>query len=153
MILLSQKTQAVHYLPLERSPDVLADAAHQIVVRLGYAEAVADAAWGFTPTDFLNYLQRTDQTPTRYERLRSGQPPGVTFWYRQSPQVLSTDSFVTGGTVNLNNPPVRVAGMVNVMLDLKGRLHFLQAVPARAQDSGAAGPGPRLDGAATRGGI
>ena len=31
VVLLSQKTQAVHYLPLERSPDVLADAAHQIV--------------------------------------------------------------------------------------------------------------------------
>ena len=108
----------------------------------GIREPVTDAAWGFTPTDFLNYLQRTDQTPTRYERLRSGQPPGVTFWYRQSPVALSTDSFVAGGTVNLNNPPVRVAGMVNVMLDLKGRLHFLQAVPARVQDSDAPAAAP-----------
>ncbi len=57
VVLLSQKTQVVHYLPLERSPDVLADAAHQIVTRLGHAETVADAAWGFTPTDFLNYLR------------------------------------------------------------------------------------------------
>jgi Protein kinase domain len=142
VVLLSQKTQAVQYLPLERSPEILADAAHQIVTRLGYTEPVTDAAWGFTPTDFLNYLQRTDQTPTRYERLRSGQPPGVTFWYRQSPLALSTDSFVAGGTVTLNNPSVRVAGMVNVMLDLKGRLHFLQAVPARVRDSDAPATAP-----------
>jgi len=134
VVVLSQKTQVVHYLPLERSPAILADAAHQVVMRLGYAEAVTDAAWGFTPTDFLNYLQRTDQTSARYERLRPGQPPGVTFWYRQSPSSLSTDSFLAGGAVNLNDPPARVAGMVNVMLDLKGRLHFLQAVPARLQD-------------------
>jgi len=142
VVVLSQKTQAVHYLPLDRSPDVLADAARQIVVRLGYSDAVTDAAWGFTPTDFLNYLQRTDQTPTRYERLRPGQPPGVTFWYRQSPTSLSTDSFVAGGTVNMNNPSVRVAGMVNVMLDLKGRLHYLQAVPGRLHDADAPSTGP-----------
>ena len=134
VVLLSQKTQVVHYLPLERSPDVLADAAHQIVTRLGHAETVADAAWGFTPTDFLNYLRETDQTSTRYERLRSGQPPGVTFWYRQSPAALSTDSFLLGGVVTLNDPSARVAGMVNVMLDLKGRLHFLQAVPSRLEE-------------------
>ena len=142
VVLLSQKTQVVHYLPLERSPDVLADAAHQIVTRLGHAETVADAAWGFTPTDFLNYLRETDQTSTRYERLRSGQPPGVTFWYRQSPAALSTDSFLLGGVVTLNDPSARVAGMVNVMLDLKGRLHFLQAVPSRLEEPEARQPAP-----------
>ena len=142
VVLLSQKTQVVHYLPLERSPDVLADAAHQIVVRLGYTDPVTDTAWGFTPTDFLNYLRQTDQTPTRYDRLRSGQPPGVTFWYRQSPTTLSTDSFLAGGAVNLNDPPVRVAGMINVMLDLKGRLHFLQSVPPRLQEPDTPAPAP-----------
>ena len=142
VVVLSQKTQVVHYLPLDRSPDVLADAAHQIVERLGYSEAVTDAAWGFAPTDFLSYLQRTDQTPARYERLRPGQPPGVTFWYRQSPSSLSTDSFVAGGTVNLNNPSVRVPGMVNLMLDLKGRLHFLHAVPARLHEANASSASP-----------
>ena len=142
VVLLSQKTQAVHYLPLERSPAVLVDAAHQIVVRLGYSEAVTDSAWGFTPTDFLNYLERTDNTPDRYERLRSGQPPGVTFWYRQSPRTLSTDSFLLGGRVTLNDPPPRVPGMVNVLLDLKGRLHYLLAVPARLQDPDTAAPAP-----------
>jgi hypothetical protein len=69
-------------------------AAHQIV-SAGSTEPVTDSAWGFTPTDFLNYLQRTDQTPTRYERLRSGQPPGVTFWYRQSPP-CTVDRLVRG---------------------------------------------------------
>ena len=69
----SQKTQVVHYLPLERSPDILADAAHQIVVRLGYADAVTDAAWGFTPTDFLQLsgAHRPDADAVRAPSLGS----------------------------------------------------------------------------------
>jgi serine/threonine-protein kinase len=131
VIWLSQKTQVVHYLPLERSPEVLADAAHQSLRRLGYVEPFSDRAWGFTPTDFIRHLERTDQTPDRYERLRPGQPPGVTFWYRESPITLSTDGFLTGGAVGLSEPYVRVPGQTSLMLDLKGRLHFLQAMPPR----------------------
>ena len=136
VVLLSQKTQAIHYLPLERSPAVLEDAAGQIVRRLGYIDPPADHESGFTPTDFIGYLERTDQTPTRYDRLRAGQPPGVTFWYRQSPRPLSTDSFLAGGSLTLNDPAPRLPGMVNVLLDLKGRLHYLMAVPSRYQESG-----------------
>jgi len=139
---LSQKTQVVHYLPLERSPEVLADSAHQALRRLGFVEPYADAAWGFTPTDFIRHLELTDQTPDRYERLRPGQPPGVTFWYRESPVPLSTDGFIAGGAVTLNNPPTRISGMVSVMLDLKGRLHFLEATPARQEEPDAAAQAP-----------
>ena len=44
--------------------------------------------------------------------------------------------------MTLNDPPVRVPGMVNVMLDLKGRLHFLHAVPARAPGRDTPAPAP-----------
>lgn len=137
VVWLAQRTQAIHYLPVERSPEVLADAARQTVVRLGFTDSPADSAHGFTPTDFIQHIESTDRTPARYERLRSGQPPGVTFWYRQSPLPLSTDSFLAGGALTLNNPPAGVPGMVNVMLDLKGRLHFLHAVPLRQQAASA----------------
>ena len=69
VVLLSQKTQVVHYLPLERSPDVLADAAHQIVMRLGHADAVTDAAWGFTPA---RLPQLPASAPTRRRPATSG---------------------------------------------------------------------------------
>ena len=130
VVLLSQKTQAIHYLPLERSPAVLEDAAEQMVRRLGYTDPPADRESGFAPTDFIAYLGQTDLTADRYDRLRAGQPPGVTFWYRQSPQPLSTDSFLAGGSLTLSHPPASLPGMVNVLLDLKGRLHYLMAVPA-----------------------
>jgi serine/threonine-protein kinase len=142
VVWLNQKTQAVHYLPVERSPDILADQARQIITRLGHVGPAADSERGFTPTDFLSHLQKTDQTPERYERLRSGQPPGVTFWYRQSPVALSTDSFLAGGTLTLNDPPPRVPGMVNVLLDLKGRLHYLMAVPPRLEEPATPAPAP-----------
>ncbi len=130
-IFMNGRTQVANYLPLSRSPEVLADAAHGIAERLGYREPFRDAAWGFTITDYLQYLIKNDPSPSRWENLRPGQPPAVTFWYRQSPTELSTDSFFLGGQVSATNPPVVAPGMVNLMLDLKGRLHYLVATPPR----------------------
>jgi serine/threonine-protein kinase len=96
-VLMSGRTQVTNYLPVSRSPEVLADAAHGVLERLGYREPFRDTAWGFTVTDYLEYLIKSDGSPARWERLRPGQPPGVTFWYRQSPTPLSTDSFFLGG--------------------------------------------------------
>jgi hypothetical protein len=131
IVWLSARTQMIQYLPLERPPDVLADAARMVIERLGYAAAPRDVAWGYTPTDYLRHIERTDTSPAKWENLRAGQPPGVTFWYRQAPRPMSSLNAVFGGRVTLNEPAPTVPGMVGVMLDLKGRLHYLHAVPQR----------------------
>src|SRR5262249_13224629 len=134
-VALSSRTQAVQYLPYEKPGAVLADSAHTILEGLGYHDAVRDRAWGYSTTDYLGYLQTADDTPKRYENLRPGQPPGVTFWYRQSPVELVSDSFLLGRRVQLRVPPNTSPGMVGLMLDLKGRLHYLSAVPPRIRDT------------------
>jgi serine/threonine-protein kinase len=133
---LSARTQVVQYLPFGRPPDVLADSARSIISRLGFDDPPGDVAWGYTPTDYLRHIARTDQSPSKWENLRAGQPPGVTFWYRESPYPISSLNALLGGRVTLNDPAVTEPGMVAVMLDLKGRLHFLQAVAARKTHEG-----------------
>ena len=63
VVLLSQKTQVVHYLPLERSPDVLADAAHQIVDAARVCRAGRRCRVGLHADRFSELpARRTDQT-------------------------------------------------------------------------------------------
>ncbi len=140
VVLLSARTQAVRYAPFDKPPAVLADQAASMVRRLGYPDAPADTAFGFTTTDYITYLKEHDPSPSRWENLRAGQPPGFTFWYRESPQQLTTDRFFLGGRVTAQEPPVRVPGMVTVMLDLRGRLHQLLANPPRIDPDTPTGP-------------
>jgi Protein kinase domain len=135
VVALSPRTQAVQYLNYEKPGAVLADTAHTILQGLGYHDPVRDQAWGFVTTDYLRYIETGDDTPQRYENLRPGQPPAVTFWYRQAPREMFSDSFLLGGRLQLRVPPVTSPGMVAMMLDLKGRLHYLEAVPPRIRDT------------------
>ena len=140
VVLLSARTQAARYAPFDKPPAVLADQAASMVRRLGYPDAPADTAFGFTTTDYITYLKEHDLTPARWNSLRAGQPPGFTFWYRESPQQLTTDRFFHGGRVSAQEPPIRVPGMVMVMLDLRGRLHQLLADPPRIDPDTPTGP-------------
>lgn len=129
VVLLSARTQAVRYAPLTRGPEVLADQAQSILRRIGYTDPPADRAYGYTSTDYVRYLERHDQSPTRWNGLRIGQPPGFTFWYRESPVQLTTDRLSSGGRVRLYEPPLNAPGMIGMMLDAQGRLHYLDVVP------------------------
>ena len=44
-----------------------------------------DTGFGFTVTDYITFLRNSDPSPSRWENLRPGQPPGFTFWYRGEP--------------------------------------------------------------------
>ena len=103
VVWLSERTQSVHYLPKTKPPAVLADQARTMVHDLGYQDPVHDAAWGFTITDYIQHLQ-SDPSPGRWENLRPGQPPGVTFWYRQSPAAMASDSLLQSGRVTFVVP-------------------------------------------------
>jgi len=142
VVLLSARTQALRYAPAERSPELLADQAQSMIARLGYTARPADSAKGFTTTDYIRYLRAEDRSVTRWNNLRPGQPPGFTFWYRQSPSNLTNDRFFFGGRVTVSEPPIHLPGMVTVMLDLRGRLHQLIAIAPRLDTSPAVMPAP-----------
>ena len=140
VVLLSSRTQAIRYAPATRAPALLADQAQSILRRLGYTLPNGDTGFGFTVTDYITFLRNRDPAPSRWENLRPGQPPGFTFWYRESPGALFTDSFARGGRLSLLDPPLRTPGEVALMLDLNGRLHQLMVVSPIVQEQAAAPP-------------
>jgi serine/threonine-protein kinase len=127
MCLLTPYMMLTRKAPLDKSPDVLRDRAGELAKRFGYTSAAGDSAYGMAvDRDYLNYIRDTDPSRTRWDRLRSGQPAAIYFWYRQSPQPFTN----TDGRVVFEDSPIReVPGMFTVTLDSLGRLRSFSAVP------------------------
>jgi serine/threonine-protein kinase len=122
--------------PLNKSPEVLQERAREIAKRLGYTDAPTDTAYGIHPDrNYLQYVTEHDSSQARWEPLKSGQPTGFFFWYRQSPRYLEAlnDS---GETITADDPPETISGMVRVLLDTEGRLRLFSAVPPQRETPG-----------------
>jgi serine/threonine-protein kinase len=118
--------------PFDKPPLVLADRARELIAAFGYGEVPADSAYGFgMDFDFVTWHAARDRSATRWRILRTGQPPVIQLWYRQSPQLLVSTS--VGGRVFSANPPLTVSGMSGVRLDMSGRLIEFYAVPAQLE--------------------
>ena len=130
---LSRWTALYRIVPLNKSPEVLRDRATEIVKRLGYSSLPGDSAYGMgLDRNLLEYVHDTDSSATRWEKLRSGQPAAIYFWYRQSPRPFDVS---TGQGVNEFVPARDQPGMTTVTLDTLGRLRSFFAVPP-AKSSG-----------------
>jgi serine/threonine-protein kinase len=120
-------------------PQTLTERAHTILRNLGYDDAGADEAVGYTTDiDYLQYLDEHERSPARWRALSATQPPALLFWYRQSARPMVP----VGGTniVTTQNPPPMRSGMVSLTIDRLGRLVSLLAVSAQIEESP---PGPR----------
>jgi hypothetical protein len=122
---------------LRKSPEVLAERAHEIVASFGYQEEPKDVAYWFEADE--------DLLVWRAQRRPAGADPAgqtaldarlVRFRYRQSPALLIPSG--NQGQVNEENPAVNVPGMVNVDLDAQGRLLRFAAVPLPTSAAGSA---------------
>jgi len=123
----------LRFTPVEKPPVVLADAAREMMARLGHPEAVADSAYGFArDASFLRYMEERDKSLARWETLRLARPPLLLFWYRQSPRTLVSTS--PRGRVSGSNPPADASGMSGVLLDAKGRLVSFYSVPPQLEE-------------------
>jgi hypothetical protein len=108
-----------------KSPEVLAERAHQIVESFGYEEEPKDEAYWFeADEDLLVWRARHRSAETASPGLDARL---VRFRYRQSPTLLIPDG--NQGLVKEDNPAVNVPGMVNVDLDAQGSLLRFEAVP------------------------
>ena len=126
MVLLSSRGLLHHEVPLDRPPEVLAADAVRLAENLGYGKS-ADKAYGFVRNeDYLTYIAKNDLSPNRWNRLRNGRPPALSFWYRQSPLPLVPLNL---GAVSLEDPPTDSPGMVSMVLDTTGRLVEFQGIP------------------------
>ncbi len=124
--------------PLEKSTEALKERAGDISAKLGYG-GVTDEAYSFyTDSEYLEHVREQDTSPARWERLKSGQPTAVGFWYRQSPRHLLP---LSRENVNEIDPPRTVSGMAGLSLDTRGRLLSFYGVPPQVlepQDAPAA---------------
>ena len=123
----SKNTTLYRKVPLNKSPEVLRDRASELVKKFGYTTPVGDSAYGMgLDRDYLNYVHETDPSPTRWDKLASGQPASIYFWYRQSPRPFDVS---WGQGVDETTPARTWPGMTTVTLDTLGRLRSFYAVP------------------------
>ena len=134
MMLRSQRFLA-GYVNLELPPDALALKARETIRQLGYPQKPADTASGFyADQDFLRHIRDHDLSPRRWERLRTGQPPPLLFWYRESNHPLEFQEFFSAAVTRSDPPPIE-SGMKQISLDPSGKLMFFSAVPEQITSS------------------
>ena len=131
LVFLTSAVSVHGYVPLDKPPQALEDRAREVLTKLGYTDEPADTAFGFNRnTPYLNWLKENDPSPNRWERLKEPRPPGMYFWYRQSPERFRPFSHWTSrGIVGAANPPWQVPGEAYVSLDLAGRLRRFYVIP------------------------
>ena len=136
---LTESAAITSRLPLEKSPDVLADRARDVARVLGYADAPVDTTSGFQEAgEYLRYALEKGEGAAVRERLRTGRPPVLLFWYRSSPrQMVPTGS---NDRVTRSDPPFTVTNMRSIVLDTDGRLVDFHAVPPQLEESAATPP-------------
>jgi hypothetical protein len=123
--ILSDRVLITSVVPMPKPPVLLVERAKQIITSLGHSPGV-DSAYSIVPANFLEYSTRHPELGTR-ERLASGTPPALHFWYRGSPTVM----IPTGDRPRVapDDPPMLVSGMTTLVLDPEGRLVRFAAIP------------------------
>jgi serine/threonine-protein kinase len=141
------ENKLVHLVPLPKTPDALADRAAEMIANLGHTEPVVDRAYGFTPNwEYIEHLEEHDKSPDRWQALSRPRPPGMLFWYRQSPRLL--EPYSAFFNVQPWDPPWTASGMAGVQLDSEGRLRALTVVPPQRVEPSTKPPGEDTDWAA-----
>jgi serine/threonine-protein kinase len=145
VFLLSGELNVIHQEPLNKPPEVLVERARAVVRAAGQTGEPADTAYGFEyELEYYRHVTEHDQSMTRWDGLKTGQPGTVQFWYRQSPQPLEP---AAGAEVTSADPERQLyTGMADVRLDTEGRLVELSVVPPEVDaPAGAGGEVPAPD--------
>jgi hypothetical protein len=143
IVFLSGRVKLNSYAPLQKTPDVLKERAKEVLRHAGYVNPPTDSAYELSfDADYLRYIRDNDKSPSRWERLKSGHPSAIYFWYRQSPRYLVPYGLgqVTGG-----DPPQIITDMARVGLDTDGRLIIFSAVPPQYDESRTTGEAQPFD--------
>jgi len=127
VIALAGHLQPFRQIPSELPPDALAERARSLLREMGATSPPRDWASGFSFDRAYSRFLATDLSSTEVQRrLETGRPPLYAFWYRTSPDLL----LPTELRVTPSDPPRKTPGEGYVELDLQGRLHHLEVVPA-----------------------
>ncbi len=126
-----QITEALH---LENPPQALAHDARSLLESLGYTARPEDRYWGYAyDSEYRNYLgQHPNEAAARWKNPASGEPPLVTFWYRESPSPLVAQR-VFNVQPSFDDPPSEIPRMVRLRLNPEGKLRQLEAIPPQVE--------------------
>jgi hypothetical protein len=142
MALLSNNSTVINIVPMPMSAEVLAAKARDLTRTLGYAAPV-DTSYAFARSPgYVSYIKDHDQSKNRWEQLRSGFPPVVVFWYRESPQYMANKLFTWVAIAEPDAPPLQLSGMVQEFFSADGRLTDFTAVPPQLDTSTDPAPAP-----------
>ena len=146
---------SIHYssfekMGLELTPEVLVQKSREIIARLGYEGRPADSAYDIDlDVDLQNSIEKSDKPHPDWNAVFAGRPTLLHLWYRQSPDTLTAENFqdnqLTPGVVGEQDPATVVSGMINVQVDMHGRLIYFQAIPQQKLESGATLPASAYD--------
>jgi len=127
---LADKATVLGNAGLSEKPDALDKVARDIVVGLGYDSHPKGRAYGFEyDKNELWALLAKQETIGSDSETSSERPPGLHFWYRQSPLLLiplARYSWV----VSEDDPPPDLPGMAGVQLRGNGELIEFYAIPS-----------------------
>ncbi|MBX3376555.1 MAG: serine/threonine protein kinase [Phycisphaeraceae bacterium] len=131
VVLLTAPNTLISRVKPEKSPEVLADRASEIIRALGYADPVVDSASGLgLRSPYIVSVNRQTDTADKVAAL-ANRPGAYEFWYRRSPEPLRSPSI--DGRVQYVSPFPSTAGEIVLRLDTAGRLETLVAIPPRVR--------------------
>jgi hypothetical protein len=143
---LAQKTQLLNLVPLPHPPEVLAAKARDMARDFGYTATPVDTFYMFDITwGYIGYVYWNDRSLTRWNNLSTGVPPTIVYWYRESPQFMSSGTFDSLGALDRDDPPNSIPGMCRMILDPQGHLLRFEAVPPQRDTSTAAASLPNWE--------
>ena len=126
---LTRYTAVYRMASLDLPPDVLRARARDVIKKMGYTQPSLDRADGIVlKYDYLRYIEANDQSPDRWNKLRTGGPGPYRFWYRESPRYFETTE-----EIQVDRPALDVSGMTSLYLDMTGRLHWFLGVPPQRE--------------------
>lgn len=132
-----QITEAVH---LENPPEALARDARTLLRNLGYTARPGDRYFGYAYDDeYRAYLGgHPAEAAERWKNPAAGEPPLITFWYRESPSPLIAQRQFNVQT-SFIDPPFELPQMIRLRLTLDGNLRHLEANPPQVEPPAPAG--------------
>ena len=131
---LGPRRDVSQYSDLDRSADALQERARQLVGDLGYDERPVDRFHSFARSgNMLRWYAEQDSSQHRWDRVDEMRPTPLIYWYRQSPSYLLPNN--RDAMVTITDPPPTTTGMIQVVLDARGRLISFEAVPPERPDA------------------
>ncbi|HEX8174548.1 MAG TPA: serine/threonine-protein kinase [Pyrinomonadaceae bacterium] len=127
LVTASSRLSVINKIPMGKSPEVLGERAEEIVRRLGYTHAPLDTDRGFSSdSSYYEYVESHPAASGQWDKIKTGQPLILYFWYRQSPRYL--DKLILENST-VPAPPLHISELTHLSLDTRGRLVEFYRVP------------------------